>query len=412
MCVGQIAWLLHGPAIPSWYGPPATANNLVIFGKNSDRPSGEVQEMCMVEAKDYEAGTKLKCTHIEIDQAGHTQAVILSKPAWCWGAEMGANEHGVCIGNEAVYTKIEDDGTTGLIGMDLVRLGLERATSAQEALDVMTSLLESHGQEGSCGESPSSLKYHNSYLIVDHQEAWVLETAGRLWAAEKVTSAYRHISNCLSISTTIDKSSSGLKEEAQARGFWNPDDGDFNFAEAFGNPSEDATQRCNAAVEIYKGLNGGNDGSFTPLDMMKILRDRESNICRSVDHSFPTAASQVSVLGPAPRPPCHWFTATPDPSRSVFKPFVFAPGCRLSPHVVSQDNPQWVGGAQDRSHLLYRQHAKQLTKGVGDWEAELSRLEAQCLEEVEAFLTGEAPDLAEVADLFRDAVDTELRFYK
>ena len=63
------------------------------------------------------------CTYIEIDQAPKTHAVILSKPAWMWGAEMGANEHGVCIGNEAVWTKLnsDDDLTERLLGMDMVR---------------------------------------------------------------------------------------------------------------------------------------------------------------------------------------------------------------------------------------------------------------------------------------------------
>ena len=65
----------------------------------------------------------LQCTYIEIDQASKTLAVILSKPAWMWGAEMGANEAGVCIGNEAVWTQLngEDDFTERLLGMDLVR---------------------------------------------------------------------------------------------------------------------------------------------------------------------------------------------------------------------------------------------------------------------------------------------------
>ena len=66
-----------------------------------------------------------QCTYIEIPQVGYTAAVILSKPSWMWGAEMGANEHGVCVGNEAVWTKAMDDQhdkVERLLGMDMVRL--------------------------------------------------------------------------------------------------------------------------------------------------------------------------------------------------------------------------------------------------------------------------------------------------
>lgn len=62
-----------------------------------------------------------KCTYIEIEQAPHTHAVVLSRPAWLWGAEMGANEHQVCIGNEAVWGRESSDGEEALLGMDLVR---------------------------------------------------------------------------------------------------------------------------------------------------------------------------------------------------------------------------------------------------------------------------------------------------
>ena len=60
----------------------------------------------------------------------HTHGVVLSKPAWMWGAEMGANEHGVCIGNEAVWTKVNsaNDAEEKLLGMDLVRYRTVKAT--------------------------------------------------------------------------------------------------------------------------------------------------------------------------------------------------------------------------------------------------------------------------------------------
>ena len=40
--------------------PPATAKGRVIFGKNSDRPSSEVQEVVFVPATDHPGGTKVQ----------------------------------------------------------------------------------------------------------------------------------------------------------------------------------------------------------------------------------------------------------------------------------------------------------------------------------------------------------------
>ncbi|ELU16206.1 hypothetical protein CAPTEDRAFT_122835 [Capitella teleta] len=167
--------------------PPATADGCVVFGKNSDRPDDEVQEVVYFPAADHDAGSKVQCTYIEIEQVGHTHAVMLSRPSWLWGAEMGSNEHGVCIGNEAVWTKVTSPREEKLLGMDLVRLGLERGSTAKQALDAVTELLRLHGQGGACAED-GFMTYHNSFLICDGREAWVLETSSEFWAAEKCTS--------------------------------------------------------------------------------------------------------------------------------------------------------------------------------------------------------------------------------
>lgn len=66
------------------------------------------------------------------------------------------------------------------------RLGLERADTAEGAVDVITELLEKYGQGGSCMEDESGFTYHNSFLISDRMEAWLLETSGRYWVAERV----------------------------------------------------------------------------------------------------------------------------------------------------------------------------------------------------------------------------------
>jgi secernin len=61
--------------------------------------------------------------------------------------------------------------------MDLVRLGLERARRADEAVDVLTGLLETCGQ-GGIADAVRQEAYDSSFLIADPTEAFVLETSG------------------------------------------------------------------------------------------------------------------------------------------------------------------------------------------------------------------------------------------
>lgn len=168
-----------------------------------------------------------------------------------WGAEMGSNEHSVCIGNEAIWNKLitAEDSKPKLLGMDLVRLGLERSKTAREAVDVITGLLEKYGQGGICSDTHKDLVYHNGFLIVDPNEAWVLETAGSEWAAEKVESEFRNISNCLSIGSKIDRMSLGLKQTALDKGFWDGVE-PFDFAKVFQDPEHNDRDRLEAGKRL------------------------------------------------------------------------------------------------------------------------------------------------------------------
>jgi secernin len=99
----------------------STADGSVIFAKNSDREPNEAHHLLLIPAAEYAEGESIQCTYIQIPQVRRTHAVLLAKPFWIWGAEMGANERGVVIGNEAVFTKVPYEMTPGLIGMDLLR---------------------------------------------------------------------------------------------------------------------------------------------------------------------------------------------------------------------------------------------------------------------------------------------------
>ncbi|KAM6453486.1 secernin-2 isoform 1-T2 [Liasis olivaceus] len=407
--------------------PPASSAREVIFGKNSDRPKDEVQEVVYFPARCHAKGTKLQCTYIEVDQVEKTHAVILSRPAWLWGAEMGANEHGVCIGNEGVWSREPVGEEEALLGMDLVRLGLERGNSAGEAVRVITSLLESYGQGGSCKEAPTPFVYHNTFLLADRTEAWVLETAGRFWVAQRTQEGARNISNQLTIGTDITSEHVGLRQHAQKQGWWN-DQGEFNFTEVFSLIHQPI--RMEAAKARYRAgqqLLHQHSGQITAETIMAILSDKVSGICVDSE-GFCTTGSMVSILPQDPLLPCiHFFTATPDPSRSIFKPFIFVPNVTSFPQVKSptfgekdpiRDTPRFQSRV-DRRHDLYKQH--QLALEVMDCnqlecqrlQEAMKKFQQQVLESVKNVLTGSVTvKPQELAGLFCNSVDAELKLYR
>lgn len=205
-------------------------NGATWFAKNSDREPDEPQAMFFRDRVTGDKSRSVRTTHIEIPQTATRHATLLSQPVWLWGAEIGINEHGVAIGNEAVFSRMIDRQGSALLGMDLLRLGLERGANAREALDVITRLLEQFGQGGPAGYHDAKFRYDNAFIIADAKEAWVLETAGRLWVAKRVERWA--ISNCYSIGSDYDLASADLPEAARRLGTWNGR-GDFSFSRAF-----------------------------------------------------------------------------------------------------------------------------------------------------------------------------------
>ena len=179
----------------------------MVFAKNSDRPPGEAQ-VAWPFGRRTSAGCTLRTQYLTIGDAG-AHATFLSCPTWLWGAEHGVNEHGVAIGNERVSTTHDAaSAAPALIGMDLVRLGLERARSAEEAVDVMAGLLEACGQ-GGIADAAHAEAYDSSFLIADPAHAFVLDTAGADYAAAPFP-AGTAISNRITLGTGWTRASAGL----------------------------------------------------------------------------------------------------------------------------------------------------------------------------------------------------------
>ncbi|MBW2674707.1 MAG: C69 family dipeptidase [Deltaproteobacteria bacterium] len=312
----------------------ATADGTVLFGKNSDREPNEAHYVISIPAEDHSPGSHVSCTYIDIPQVEHTNAVLLAKPFWIWGAEMGANEHGVAIGNEAVFTKEPYEKGKSLTGMDLLRLALERAVTASDALDVITGLMAEYGQGGNCGFR-HKLFYHNSFLIAGPDEAWVLETAGRHWAAKKVDGIYA-ISNGITIGNDWDLASPELVDHAIEKG-WCKNPGDFHFARCYSDFLYTRFSRCKERLTRTTRLLGAKTGNLTAPDFMSILRDHGyrdsetglpdkgitgSTICMHAGfgpiRGSQTTGSMVSHLRSDRA--THFVTGTAAPCTGIFKP--------------------------------------------------------------------------------------------
>jgi secernin len=310
----------------------AASNNIAIFGKNSDRPPNEGQYIAYFPATQNAKDSRVRCTYIEIPQVERTYAVLLSKPFWMWGAEMGVNEHGLVIGNEAVFSKVPANKKPALLGMDMLRAALERAVTPREAMQVIIDLLEQFGQGGNCtyGEE---LYYHNSFILANADDAWVLETVDKQWAARQIEDVYT-ISNCITIGKQFDIASPKLVEFALQKGYTKSTQ-QFDYAKDYSDSIFTTFGKGRVRRETTMGMLDGQKGNVSIESMISILRhhnverfDPQTSIT-NVDvcmhagfgpiRGSQSTASMVVYLDNTS--PLIFATGTSAPCTSIFKPF-------------------------------------------------------------------------------------------
>ncbi len=335
--------------------PEATADGSVILGKNSDREPNEAHQVVITPAAHHRAGDTITATYRTIPQARHTHAVLLAKPYWIWGAEMGVNEHGVAIGNEAVFTTVKHEPDPGLLGMDLLRLGLERGATADEAAHVICEHLQQYGQSGQAGHT-DKLEYHNSFIIADPHQALVLETVGREWVIERAKGT-RSISNGLTIHDAWDEASPGLARPG------------VDIAAEYSDLiytrfSDSRTRQCRTSDALT-----ARRGTIRPTDAMALLRDHGKagqrtgftpasgiagqTVCAHAAHG-PIRISQSTgsmVAHISAEATTVWVTATSAPCLSVFKPVWLHGGLPdLGPAPTGTYNPSTLWWRHENLH--------------------------------------------------------------
>ncbi|WCL48452.1 C69 family dipeptidase [Leptospira sp. GIMC2001] len=338
----------------------ATKNqSLLVFGKNSNREPNEAQEIVHLPKRKNKEKV-LQTSYIEISQVKESYEVILSKPITSWGAEMGANEHGLVVGYVPVFTKAAmSKNNMGLTGLDLVRVALERCKTSAQALDVITSLVEEFGQDANSGFSGMESFHHNSFLLGDANESYILETVDRHWVAKKIN-GFQAISNILSITNDFQFSSKGLMDYAKKLGF-HKSDSDFSFAETFNDWFRTKMNKGKHRLQLVTKM--GEMFSLTEgvgvKESMDILRSHNvanyspengnnGSICQHASGMltpYQTTGSMVFEIKNNKKLTV-WLTGTSAPCLSLYKPFYFGNDIldennQIKPSKVSDDSLWW-----------------------------------------------------------------------
>jgi secernin len=365
----------------------------MVFAKNSDRPAGEVQ-ITMPFGRRATAGCTLRTQYLSIGDTG-AHATFLSCPTWLWGAEHGVNEHGVAIGNERVATVHDASAAKpALIGMDLVRLGLERSRTAEEALHVMTDLLVTCGQ-GGLADAAHGEAYDSSFLIADAAHAFILDTSGTDYAAAPFPLGIA-ISNRHSLTTEWTLASDSLEAGD-----------DFG---RFRDHTERTAYADDRLAASRRFLDAHPGGGLTPAATAAHLRDHGNgpwgmpgahgladppsgvSLCMHAGEVSVTAASLIAVL-PADAgsgEPLRTFVALGSPCVSVYVPAF--PSTAFGP-------PPFIPFELSREDLWHA--ADTLRRQVEAEPASLSTIR-QRLDPVEDELWSEADSVADRPDRWGD----------
>ena len=358
----------------------STRDKTVLFGKSADCEVNEANALTRIPGKVHLKGEAVRITHLVIPQVEETYEVMLTKAFWTYGCEIGINEYGLAMGEEAVFTtEMVDEKKDGIIGPDLMRLGLERARNCQEAISVMTGLLETYGQGGSA-ELKGNSHFDSSFLMADTSEAYILETAGRKWAVKKIDSV-GSISNLLGIGK--DWTQCSVK---------GANNGELDWAATFGLPEvppnlgspdrQSTTYNCLA-------LAAGGITAKTIFDLMRhhnegyhpSTADVHHNICI---HAGPQEhrwwqADGVMVTDVGEDGAIIWVTGTSGTCVSIFKPvFLGVDLPDIGPTPTEHFDPRSLWWKHE---LLHRRAMADFVRLVPEIREDFDALEAEFLEQ-------------------------------
>jgi dipeptidase len=257
-----------------------SADSHVLYGELYFWPAKDWPKGTMVDVYEWDTGKYLG----KIPQKSHTYSVVGNM-----------NQHQVSIGETTFTGREELTDTTAIVDYgSLIYMTLQRAKNAREAIATFSELVSQYGY-ASTGES---------FSIADPDEAWILELIGKgpgkrgaVWVARRIPDGYISGHANQSRITTFPLAD-GVKsitskqlekifdpgietvyaydviEVARSHGWFNGNDKDFSFSDAYAPLDFSAARFCDARV--WSGFNMVNSemGKYLDYAMGENLNNR------------------------------------------------------------------------------------------------------------------------------------------
>jgi dipeptidase len=253
----------------------------LYFTPAADHLPGE-----MLEIYEWDTGKFLGI----IKQVPHTYSVVGNM-----------NEYQVSIGETTWDGRMELQDSSGIMDYgSLMFIALQRAITARQAIKVMSELVEEYGYY-STGES---------FSIADPHEVWIMEIIGKgpdkkgaVWVARKIPDGYisGHANQARIRQFPLNDPDNCLYEKdviklAREKGWFNGDDAEFSFADAYAHLDYGALRFCesrvwrmfnraapslNLSMDYVKGIDITEpiplwikpDNKLSARDVMELMRD-------------------------------------------------------------------------------------------------------------------------------------------
>lgn len=234
--------------------------------------AGESYPIIHADRRTYPAGSTVRLSDRYIPQVSQTWAYNYIYSRY-FGSEVplvahAINEWGVAIGSTSICSTHVDSSKYKPDGVDFTdcnRIVAERATSAEEGVNIIGQLIDAYSYTSTAQDKD----FGQEWIIADTHDAWVVECVGPFWLARRITEIFFNCTNALTITNSWDKGSADVVNYAIGKG-WCTDRSDFNW-QKFADPLGGCYERYNA-IRNYL-TNPSRLGQITPQTVKDMMRD-------------------------------------------------------------------------------------------------------------------------------------------